>query len=938
VTEYRRFVPRNLGERVYRALLLAYPKDFRDEFGDAMTEFHVDRLLSALGSRQKTARVWIRAVFDTARNAPPARIDSLLRRIRRIDFHREDFMLSSIMQDIRYALRGMRRAPGFSLMVLATLTLGIGASVATYSAVNGVLLKPLPYRDPETLVRLDHIEPFGTVSEPEFVDYRRDMKSLATLAAYNDRVTLLGGSEGVEPERVRGLWVSDGFFQTLGATMLLGRPFSAEAERRGGPNEVVISHGLWMRRYGGDSAILGKPLTPGGTSAIVGVMAPGAEFPTNAISMWLPLRLNYDTLWTRNNHYLTLIGRLAPGATSERATAEAQTLAQRFTKDFPSFYNLTVPLRVRVKQLASVTTADVRPYLVTLFGAVLFVLAIACVNVANLLLSRGESRRKELAIRSAMGASGMRVARQAFTESLLFAVGGGSAGVALAAASLRMLRAFAPSNIPRVGEIALDWNVMAFALGVTIVTGMLFGMMPAMRSTRHDSAETLREGGKTAHSSGRGLSRLRRTLVMSEVALSVVTLSGAGLMLRSLWNLQAIDLGFRPDHVLAVQVTPPGNLPPAIASQVWRSLVEQTRAMQGVQAVGAVEDLPISDNDSEWSILIDNATATNVADAPAAMPQKVTVGYFDAMRIATVKGRVFDETDREDAALVAVVNETMAKQMWPGKEAIGGTVKLLNETMPKATVVGIVKDVRSRGFLTKVPPTMYFPAPQALRVAYYVPTQMWLITRTAGDPAAIAPQIRALVRRTMPRAAIAQVQTMDQAVARSVASRRFATALIAGFAIIALVLSGIGIFGVVAYSVNQRQFEIGLRLALGATPVMVVRQVLGEGLRTTVAGAVLGLIAGLGATRFLSAMFVEVKATDPVTMTSVAALLVLVALVASYVPARRASGVDPLTAIRAELDRGSRIVDRLVQDLPSILDPRSSILFRRFRRAPAPTL
>ena len=899
MSEYPRTKPRDISERLYRVLLHAYPRDFREEFGDAMVEFHRDRLADARSASPLlgAARVWAHVTADLLRNAIPARIDALRHHSRKLD--KEDLMLSSFIQDIRYALRGIRRSPGFSFTVLATLALGIGASVATFSAVNGVLLQPLPFREPANLVRLEHLAPYQTVSEPEFVDYKRDVRSFAKLAAYHGAPVMIsarGAAAGVEPERVQAALVTDEFFSTLGAAMAFGRPFTAEEERRGGPPVIVISHGLWLRRFAGDSSVIGKQLDINGRRTVVGVLAPGAEYPSADVSVWFPKRLNYDTLWARNNHYLTVIGRLAPGASAQQASAEVRALALRMSRDFPDMYPQDKPLVASVVPLLDHTVADVRPYLVTLFGAVLFVLLIACVNVANLLLARGEARRKEVAIRSAMGATGMRVARQAFAESLLLAGLGGAAGVGLAALAVRVLRSAVPANVPRADGIAIDMPVLLFALGITLITGFLFGMMPAMRSARSDAAETLKEGGKT--SSTRGLGRLRGALVVSEVALSMVTLAGAGLMLRSLWNLQAIDLGFNPDRVLAVSISTPASYTPAQAQALYRRLTQEARTLPGVVNAAAVEDLPIAQCCSGWSILIDNAPMTTIADAPAATPHKVTAGYFDVMRVGLVRGRVFNETDDENAALAVVVNETMARTMWPGKEALGGTVKMFNETSPRATVVGVVRDERLAGLSQPAPAIMYFPHAQAGRSAYYVPSWMWLVVRTSADPAAIAPAVRNVIRRAEPLAAIARVQTMEQVVSGSVAARRFATALIAGFAAVALMLAGIGIYGVIAYSVNQREFEIGLRLALGATPKAVVRQIIGEGLRTAMIGAVLGLGVALATTRLLRSMFVEVSVTDPLTLASVTALLVVVAVGASWLPARRASAVDPLGAMK----------------------------------------
>jgi predicted permease len=914
MSDYRRTRPRDASERVYRALLRAYPRDFRDEYGDAMVEFHRDRLSHARrnAGRRGAARVWLHVAVDLLRNALPARIDALRRRFRRraderaalratpslTHDRRKDLMLSSVIQDLRFALRGMRRSPGFTFTVIATLALGIGGSVAAFSAVHGVLLRPLPFHDPARLVRLDHFEPYQTVSEPEFVDYKRDARSLAKLAAYQSATVMIAGdSKGGEPERVPALLVTDEFFQTLGTTMALGRPFTAEEERRGGPPVVVISHGFWMRRFAGDSAVVGRPLIVNDRPrTVVGVLAPRSEFPSATVSLWFPRRLNYDTLWTRNNHYLSVIGRLAPGASAEQSSAEVRALALRFTRDFPETYDQSKPLVASVAPLLDVTVAEVRPYLVTLFGAVLFVLLIACVNVANLLLARGEARRKELAIRSALGASALRVARQAFAESLLLAVIGGAAGVALAAVAVRVLRSIVAATVPRADGIAVDPVVLAFAIGITLAAGLVFGILPATRSARNDSADSLKEGGKT--SSSRGLGRLRNALVVSEVALSVVTLAGAGLMLRSLWNLQAVDLGFRPDHVLAAAVSPPVGYTPDKSIALYRRLTDEIRALPGVAQAAAVEDLPIVQCCSGWSILVDGAPMTTVANSPAATPQKVTPGYFETMRIGLVKGRTFTTADDAGAPPVVVVNETMERTLWPGKSAIGGTVKMLNETSPWATVVGVVRDERLAGLLDDAPATMYFPQAQAGRSAYYVPSLMWLVVRTSGDPAAIAPAVRRVIRQAEPLAAIAQVQTMEQAVSKSIASRRFATALIAGFAIVALLLAGIGIYGVIAYSVSQREYEIGLRLALGATPAGVARQILREGLRTALIGATLGLLVALATMRLLRAMFVEVNVTDPMTLAFVTLLLVVVAMAASWFPARRASAVDPLGAMR----------------------------------------
>jgi predicted permease len=517
------------------------------------------------------------------------------------------------------------------------------------------------------------------------------------------------------------------------------------------------------------------------------------------------------------------------------------------------------------------------------------------------MLARGEARRKEIAIRSAMGASRTRVTRQALTESLLFAITGGGLGLVAAVGGVGALRALAPSSVPRVDEVSLDPMVLLFATGVTLVTGLLFGTGPALRTVRDDAAESLKEGGKTSSGNARGLGRARRTLAVSEIALAVVALSGAGMMMRSLWHLQAIDLGFRPDQVLAVRIAPPQRYAVgAQATALYDRILERVRALPDVEKAAAVEYLPITDGNASWSILVDGAPMTTVANAPTAMPQKVTPDYFEAMGVRLLRGRTFTDADRADAPLVAVVNETMAKKLYPGKEALGGTVKMLNEQSPWATVVGVVRDVRSRGFLNEVPPTMYFPQAQAGRTAFYVPSMMWIVARTRGEPSTIAGRVRAIIRDVEPTTPIAIVQTMEDAVAASVASRRFTTSLIAGFAVIAVLLAGLGVYGVITYSVNQRQFEMGIRMALGATPAHVVNQILGEGLWTGAIGAAIGLVAAWGATRLLTATLVDVKPGDPLTLSVVTLVLLTVALLAAWIPARRASAVDPVKTIRAE--------------------------------------
>jgi putative ABC transport system permease protein len=816
-------------------------------------------------------------------------------------------MLATLAGDIRYALRGMMTKRAFSAVVLATLALGIGANVAIFSVVDGVLLRPFPYPDAERVVQVTHLSPYSTVSEPEFVDYRNGAKRFERLAAFTTTSGTLTGDR--DPERVTVTRVSDGFFSILKVPAAIGRTFVPEEDRRHGMprRAAVLSHGLWTRRYGGDTSLVGKEIRINDVSVtVVGVMPERFDFPSSETAMWTPLRLNYDTLWTRNNHYLQMIARLTPGATVEGATAELNTLAQQFVRDYPEVYGQNEPLVATVTPLPDQLLGKTRPYLLTLLGAVGFVLLIACVNVANLLLARGEARRKELAIRTALGASRGRLARQVLTESTLYAMVGGALGVALAWWGQQLLRAAAPASIPRLDEVSINGSVLAFALVVTTVTGVLFGLIPALRGSRGDSIRSLREGGKT--SSQFGIGRARGVLVVSEVALAVVLLTGAGLMVRSLWKLQSIELGINPENVLTMSVSYPEPRaalndpagPQRVIVQFYQDLISRVGALPGVRSVGAVGDLPIADGYGMWSILVDGSPMVPVGQAPSAMPEQVTPGYFRTMGISVLRGREFTEGDRDDAPLVAIVNETAVKKLWAGKSPIGGTIKMLNETSPWATVVGVVKDVRARGYQQDVEPAMYFPHAQAGKSAYYTPAAMNLVIKTDGDPAALAAPVRNIVRQLSAVTPVSRVQTMEQVVAASVSSRRFSTQLLAGFASLALLLAGLGIYGVIAYDVSQRTHEIGLRMALGARGDQVAGMMLTRGVRLVAIGLAIGVAGSLAVTGVLQSLLVDVSRLDPWTLGAVVVVLGLVAAGAAYLPARRASSVDPMVALRRD--------------------------------------
>jgi putative ABC transport system permease protein len=908
-------------DRVYRALLHLYPREFRRQFGDDMTDFFRDRRTIARRSSGGlgVARVWVRAILDVVGIAALERADAVGRSVRAardswsdepegltFDSRNED-MLATLGGDIRYALRGMMTKRGFSAVVLGTLALGIGANVAIFSVVNGVLLQPLPYKDADRVVQIAHDGGPQSVSEPEFVDYRDGTKRFERMAAFTQGAATL--TDDRDPERVTVARVSDGFFSILQVPAALGRTFVPEEDlRHGNPRRaVVLSHGLWSRRFGGDSSIVGKEIRLDDISVtVVGVMPNRFAFPATDVSVWTPLRLNYDTLWTRNNHYLRLIARLKPGVSVAAATTDLNTLAKQFVRDYPTIYGGREPLVAMATTLPDVVLGKTRPYLLALLGAVGFVLLIACVNVANLLLARGEGRRKELAIRTALGASRSRLARQVLTESALYAVVGGALGVGLAWWAQQLLRAAAPESIPRVNEVSISGGVLAFAVLVTGATGLLFGLIPAVRGSRGDAIRSLRSGGKT--SSQAGLGRARGVLVVSEVALAVVLLTGAGLMLRSLAKLQSIELGIKPENVLTMSLSfpePKSDLQdPAgqqrVIAQFYQDLTSRIGTLPGVRSVGAVGQLPIADGYSIWSILVDGSPMLPVSQAPSAMPQQVTPGYFRSMGISVLRGREFTDADREDARPVALINETAAKKLWPGKNPIGGTLRMLSRTAPWVTVVGVVKDVRSAGYEEKIEPTMYFPHAQAGKSAYYTPAEMSLVIKTVRDPAALAASARNVVKELSAVTPVSRVLTMEQVVSASVARRRFTTELMAGFAVLALLLAGIGIYGVIAYDVSQRTHEIGLRMALGAQSNQVAGMMLGRGVRLVAIGLAIGVAGSMAVTGVLQSLLVDVSRLDPVTIGGVVVVLAIVSAAAAYLPARRASAVDPMVALRRD--------------------------------------
>jgi putative ABC transport system permease protein len=772
--------------------------------------------------------------------------------------------MRTLWYDVRHGLRGLLGKPGFCVVILATVALGVGANVALFSVVNAVLLRPMGFRQPNRVVALEQLCPYCSVSEAEFEDYRRDAHSLRFLSAYSgEHVTLTGAGE---PERALVLRATEDFFGAVG---------------------VAHPH------------IAGKTLALDGVvSTIVGVMPSGFDFPRPDISVWVPLRLNPDSLQTRNNHYLGVVGRLAPDATIGEARVQIATLAGRFALDFPGFYFPNKPLQTSVRTVRDAVVGDTRPYLLALLGAVTFVLLIASVNVANLLLVRGEGRRKEMAVRIALGASPKRLGRQLLTESALLALGGGLLGLAAAWCGVRVFVAAAPTSIPRLDGVRIDMAVLAFTLTITMCTGLLFGILPAALSVHGAPTRVLGAGGRS--SAARAQRGVGRGLIVAEVALAVVTLASSGMLVRSLMRLQATDPGFDARHVLTMQVTLSHHqYTDERAVAFYRDLLDRVRGVRDVLAAGAVGDLPISGNNSGWSILVDGRVVQNIAEAPVAKPEQVTPDYFHVMSIPIVRGRAFTDGDRSDGQLVAVVNETMAKELWPGRDPVGHTIRMFSSGSPWATVVGVAGDVRSSGVDQAVPSTMYFPYAQAGKSAYFTPLEMTVVARTAADPLSPAGGVGRVVRDLDRSAPISGVTSMDAVLANSLASRRFTTLLLAAFAILALVLAGVGIYGVISFGVSERTYEMGLRQALGAQRRSLLVLILKEGVGMTAIGLAIGLIGASAVGQLIRSLLVGTSPNDGLTFTIVCATLVVVAIVASVLPGRRAMAVQPTEALRS---------------------------------------
>jgi len=805
-------------------------------------------------------------------------------------------MLETLWQDFRYGVRTLAKQPGFTAVAVLTLALGIGANSTIFSFANGVMLRPLPYEQPERLVVLDEAAPLRGidslgVSFPNFLDWRAGNRVFEDIAAYGTGTfTLIGGGE---PEQLRGARVSAGLFEIIGVAPVSGRTIRAEEDRPGNETVVILGHGLWQSRFGANPAIVGQTISLNNRPhTVVGVMPPGFRFPEVA-DLWLPLALDTQR-WTRTDHGLGAIARLKPGVTLEQAQAEMVAVARRIEELNPV---TNEGLSVSVSDLRAGLVGDYRQSLLILLGVVGCVLLIACVNVANLLLARASARRKEMSIRAALGAGRWRIFRQLITESLVLSALGGALGLVLAVWGLDLLLAAVPVEFPFWMKFNLDGRVLAFTVGVSLLTGVVFGVAPAWQASKVDLNETLKEGGRSA-AAGAGRGRLRSLLVVVEVALSLVLLVGAGLMMRSFLRLQQVDVGIDPTNVLTMSVSLPQAkyAEPEKLSAFYQQLLERARHLPGVQAAGAVSNLPLSGSRWGRSLTVEGRPVLSVGEAPSINHAVITPGYFRAMGVRLLAGRDLNEADAKDAPKVTVVDERMAREYWPGESALGKRIRFgpPENNEPWHTVVGVVGEVRHERVDAATRMTVYVPHQQiAVR-------QMTLAVRAAADPAGLAAAVRQQVRELDPDQPVTAVRTMEEVISSAVWQPRLHALLFGVFAAVALILASVGIYGVMSYAVTQRTHELGIRMALGAQKGDVLRLVAREGMALALAGIGLGLLGAFALTRFMSSLLYGVSATDPSTYAAIVVLLAGVSLLACYVPALRATRVDPMIALRHE--------------------------------------
>ena len=805
--------------------------------------------------------------------------------------------LESLWQDCRYGARMLWKNAGFTAVAALVLALGIGANTSLFSVVNAVLLRPLPFPDAERIVWFDGINQArgittSNLSPPDYKDWEQQAGAFERTAAYVTGSANLS-AEGGEPERVQRVSVTAGFFPVLGVGPALGRALSPEDEAPGAEDVVVISHALWRGRFGADPNVSGRRINVNGKPhTVVGVMPPSFDYPRQS-QMWTPFKPERSAE-RRDNRFVFVLARLRPGATVEEAQAQIDTISGRLGQQYPE---TNAGWSARLTRLHERTVRDVRASLLLLLGAVGFVLLIACANVANLLLARAAARRREIALRTALGAGRLRVVRQLLTESLMLAALGGAAGLALSLFLTRLLVAISPANLPRLNDVGMDWRVLGFTVGLVCVVGLLFGLAPALQASRADLSESLKEGSRGS-SEGRGRNRVRSALVVSEVALSLLLLVGAGLLVRSFLLLGDVNPGFDPANVLTMRLSLPSATYPEPGRRVefFRELTRRVEALPGVEAAGAAISLPLGGTTlSVGRGFVREGNPLAAEHAFDAGYVVVTPGYLRAMRIPLKSGREFTDRDAADAPPVAVINESLARRMFPGEDPVGKRLTAWRDEKFAREVVGVAADVKMGQMESEDAPQVYVPLAQNATWG-----SLSLAVRTTVEPESLAGAVRGAVLALDKNQPVYDVRTMDDVRSASVAGRRMVVILFGVFAVLALLLAAIGIYGVLSYAVAQRTHEIGIRVALGARRMDVLRLVVGQGMRLVMLGVGLGVAGAFAVTRLLESLLFGVSATDPATFAGVAAILSAVALLACYIPARRATRVDPMVALRYE--------------------------------------
>ncbi len=808
--------------------------------------------------------------------------------------------MATLLQDLRYAFRLLAKSPGFTLIAVLTLALGIGANTAIFTVVNAVLLRPLGFRDPSRVVLVAEKTSYPTVSTSyeNYIDWRGQSHSFESLEATRGTTITLTGTG--EPERLNARMATAPLFSLLGVNAILGRTFLAEEDRAGGAPVVILSYGLWQRRFGAARDILGQSITLDSQPyTVVGVLPSGFELLQPA-DVFLPFTPWAKTLPDDRNWHpgIFVIGRLSDGIAREQARTEMVGITKRLEQQYP-IYN--TGKSADVVGLQEQLVQNVRPALLLLLGAVGAVLLIACVNVANLLLARAAARGREVAIRTSMGASRWRVTRQLVTESLLLSLAGGALGLLFAWASLGPLLKLSSTSVPAVLTVGLDRWVLFFTLAVSFVTGLVFGIVPAVRTAKLDLRETLNEGSRGS-TTGPGQHRIRGVLVVAEIAMAMLLLVGAGLLLRSFSRLQEVPPGFQADHLLVADL--PLSLTayskPQQRFEFFDRLVERAKSLPGVRSAGAASFLPVSGGGGALHFNINGRPPKSPHDYTVTGYRTVTPNYFETLGMPLVQGRFFTAADTEKAPPVVVINSAMARTYFPVENPLGKRLQLgaiPESDVPWMEVVGVVGDVR-QGLDLDPQAEMYLPYRQADQVLPVF--QLSIVLRTATDPLLQAAALRSALAEIDPNQPLVRVRTMEENMAATVAQPRFRTWLIGIFAALALVLAGVGVYGVMSYTVTQRTSEIGIRVTLGAQPEDVFRIVVGEGLRLALAGVGVGILAALALTRLLRSFLYGVSAYDPLTFGGVALILTLVAVAASFFPARRATLVDPLVALRYE--------------------------------------